>query len=211
MVSPTPVSPALLPDLLAETILACEPGRPVRTAIDGSDSARAGELAAEVAERLRVAGRAPTLIDTRLFLRPASLRLERGRTDPDAYYDDWLDTAGLRREVLDPAGPGGSRQILESLRDPDRDRATRAPYQEIPVDAVVLVSGSFLLGRDLPFDLTVHIRQSAGALRRRIDPELRWTLPAFARYESEVAPAQIADIVVLADDPRHPALLVPQN
>ncbi len=211
MVSPTPVSPDLLPDLLAETVVACEPGRPVRTAIDGADSAQVVDLAAQVAERLRVAGRAPTMIDTRLFLRPASLRLERGRTDPDAYYDDWLDVAALRREVLDPAGPGGSRQILESLRDPERDRATRAPYREIPTDAVVLVSGSFLLGRGLPFDLTVHIRQSAGALRRRIDPELRWTLPAFDRYESEVAPARTADIVVLADDPRHPALLVPQN
>lgn len=36
------------------------------------------------------------------FLRPASLRFERGKQDPDARYTDWLDLGALRREVLDP-------------------------------------------------------------------------------------------------------------
>jgi hypothetical protein len=35
----------------------------------------------------------------------------------------------------------------------------------------------------------------------------RWTLPAYARYEAEVAPAGLADVVVRVDDPRHPALV----
>jgi hypothetical protein len=206
-VPPRPVSPELLPDLLADTIVACASGRPVRVAIDGAPCTRPGELADAVAEQLRVHGRPPTRIDTAVFLRPASLRLERGRTDPDAYYDDWLDVDGLRREVLDPTGPDGSNQIVPSLRDPATDRATRAPYVEVPPSAVILVAGEFLLGRGLPFDFTVHLRQSAAALARRTAPELEWRLPAFARYDSEVAPAARADLVVLADDPRHPAVL----
>ena len=41
-----------------------------------------------------------------------------------------------------------------------------------------------------------------------IDPDLRWTLPAYARYGDEVDPASFADVVVRVDDPRHPALVL---
>lgn len=56
-----------------------------------------------------------------------------------------------------------------------------------------------------PFDLSVHLRLSPGALRRRTGAGERWTLPAFARYEDEVAPGGRADALVRADDPMHPA------
>lgn len=72
---------------------------------------------------------------------------------------------------------------------------------------MVLVSGALLLGGALPFDVTVHLVLSPPALDRRTDPELRWTLPAFARYADEVDPASFADVVVRADDPRRPALV----
>jgi hypothetical protein len=72
---------------------------------------------------------------------------------------------------------------------------------------VVIVSGPLLLGRGLPFDVTIHLDLSTGALARRTPPELAWTLPAYARYAQEVDPTARADIVVRADDPRHPALL----
>lgn len=49
----------------------------------------------------------------------------------------------------------------------------------------------------------MHLRLSPGALARRTEEP--WTLPAFARYEDEVGPADSADLVVRADDPRHPA------
>jgi hypothetical protein len=70
----------------------------------------------------------------------------------------------------------------------------------------VLVDGCLLLGRGLPFDLTVHLRLSAAALARRTPAEQRWTLPAYARYEAEVDPDRVADVVVRLDDPRHPAI-----
>jgi len=205
--SVVPVSPDLLAGRLAEMITSCRPGHPVRVALDGAPSTGAAELAAALADLLAIAGRPPVVVDAAVFLRPASLRLERGRTDPDAYYEDWLDVSGLRRELLDPAGPGGSGQVVPSLRDPDTDRATRAPYLLLPDGAVVVVYGPLLLGRGLPFDLTVHLRQSAAALARLMPAELRWTLPAFARYDTTVEPAAIADAVVLLDDPHRPALL----
>jgi hypothetical protein len=70
---------------------------------------------------------------------------------------------------------------------------------------VLLLHGEFLLGRWFPFDLTVHLRLSAGALARRTPEEGRWALPAFARYEEEVGPASAADIVIGVDRPARPA------
>jgi hypothetical protein len=145
------------------------------------------------------------------FLRPASLRLEFGRTNPDAYYEGWLDSAGLRREVLDPLGPGGSGRVLPSLWNAETDRASRAGYLDLPPGGVAVVSGHFLLGGGLPFDVTVHLALSPGALRRRTPAAQHWTLPAFARYAEEVIPQSFADLVVRLDDPRHPAIVVPDG
>jgi hypothetical protein len=176
-------------------------------AVDGAPAAGPQRLARELVDPLRLRGRPAYAVDAGGFLRAASLRFEHGRADPDAYYADWLDEAALRREVLDPAGPGGGGRILPSLWDPDTDRATRAAYLDLEPTAVVLVSGPFLLGGPLPFDLTVHLVLSGGALARRTPEGLQWTLPAFARYAREVDPAAFADVVVRVDDPRRPAVV----
>ncbi|MEU8613641.1 uridine kinase, partial [Actinoplanes sp. NPDC048791] len=180
----------------------------LRVAVDGADAADPAALADALVDPLRVRGRSAVRVRTDDFLRPASLRLEFGRTNPDSFYLGWLDEAGLRREVLDPAGPGGSGRIVTRLRDARTDRATREPYRELPPDAVVIVSGPLLLGSGLPFDVTVHLHLSAAALERRTEPEQRWTLPAYARYGAEVDPAAFADLVVRLDDPRRPAVVV---
>ena len=70
------------------------------------------------------------------------------------------------------------------------------------------MSGTMLLGAGLDFDVTVHLTQSAAALARRIPAEMQWTLPAFRRYDEEVMPQEYADVVVRADDPRHPAVVL---
>jgi hypothetical protein len=201
-----PIAFDVLVEELADRI-AKEPGR-VRVAVDGAPAAGPDTLADALVDPLRVRGRPAVRIATADFLRPASVRLEFGRTNPDTFYAGWIDEAALRREVLDPAGPGGSGRIITRLWDARRDRATREPYSEPAPDAVLLVSGPLLLGAGLPFDLTVHLEMSAAALERRTEPELRWTLPAYARYGDEVGPAAFADVVVRVDDPRHPALVL---
>jgi hypothetical protein len=211
---PAPVSPQRLPEVLADLLLAAAPGATagpagvLRVALDGAPAAEPGRLADALVDPLRLRGRPALRVSAGWFLRPASLRLEHGRTDPDAYYDDWLDAGGLRREVLDPLGPGGSRRYLPTRWDAGADRATRAAYLDAPVGAVLLLDGALLLGRGLPVDLTVHMRLSRAALTRRTPAAQQWTLPAFSRYDTEVDPAGIADIVIRADDPRHPAVSV---
>lgn len=201
-----PITLERLADALAAHVDALRPhdGGPwLKVAVDGPPAARPGDLADSVAEELRTRGRPVLSIGTSGFLRPASLRYEYGKEDPDTYYSGWFDVGALWREVFGPLEPGGSGRVLPDLWDPAADRATRSPYHELPPGGVLLLHGPFLLGHWFPFDLTVHLRLSRAALARRT-PE-RWTLPAFDRYESEVTPADAADIVIRADDPRHPA------
>ncbi|WP_327252160.1 uridine kinase [Streptomyces sp. NBC_01244] len=180
-------------------------GRWRRVGIDGAPAARTGVLAAELADALRLRGRSVLVVAAEGFLRPASLRFEFGREDVDSYLDGWYDTAALWREVFGPTDPGGTGRVLPDLWDPATDRATRSPYAELPAGGVLVVHGPLLLGHWFPFDLSIHIGLSPGALARRTEESARWTLPAFARYEAETGPADRADALVRADDPRHPA------
>ncbi len=163
-------------------------------------------LAAAVADRLPALGRSCTVVPAAGFLRPASIRLEHGRTDADARYTDWLDVRALAREVLDRVGPGGPGDLLPQLWDVERDRASRAP--RVPAAGVVLVPGSLLQGVGLAFDVVVHLRVTAPARRRRTPVERAWELPAFDRYDDEVDPAGLADVLVLADHAARPALVL---
>ena len=91
------------------------PGR-VRVLVDGAAAARPEVLADALVDPLRVRSRPVVRVSAWDYLRPASVRLERGRTDPDAFYDDWLDAGALVREVLAPIGsrrerPGPARLL----------------------------------------------------------------------------------------------------
>ncbi|MEV6907131.1 uridine kinase [Amycolatopsis sp. NPDC051071] len=203
-----PISPALLVSELTERVTAITGRRRIAVAIDGAAGAtNTTELAEALVDPLRIAGHAVLRVSAGGFLRPASLRFEHGKEDPDARYTDWLDIGALRREVLDPLAEDGSGRVLPSLWDPVRDRATRAERVELPEGGVVLVDGEFLFGAGLVFDLSVHLWLSPSALKRRVPDE--WALPAYERYEQEVDPAALADVVIRVDDPNHPARYEP--
>jgi hypothetical protein len=186
-----------------------EPGAAaLRVGVDGPDVAAPEALAAAIAERLPALGRPAAVVPATGFYRPASVRLEHGRTDADARYTDWLDAGALTREVLAPVGPGGSGEYLPVLWDLQRDRASRVPARPIPAGGVLLVPGGLLQGVGLPFDVVVHLRVSAAARRRRTPAGQAWELPAYDRYDEEVDPVALADAVVLADHVDRPALVL---
>ena len=208
-----PLTPAALVDRLVEvvhrTALAAGTGKEtqrLRVAVDGAPPTQPSGLADALVGPLRGLGRDVVRVSAEDFLRPASVRWEHGRRDPDGYYEDRLDVGALAREVLDPLGPGGSGRYLPTFWDVARDRATRAGYLVAPPRAVLVLDGTLLLGRWLDLDLTVHLALRPESLARRTPSDERWSLPAFARYAEEVRPDEVADVVVRVDDPRHPAL-----
>ena len=170
----------------------------VRVLIDGVG---ARSLSDAVAAGLAAAGRAPLQVSAADFLRPAGERYEWGREDADAFRTSWLDAAALDREVL-------SREAgyLPALWDAEADRSARRRVEPVPPGAVLLVDGVLLLGRGLPAELTVHLALSPAALQRRGVPA--WQLPAFADYDQQVRPGRVCDVLVRAEDPLRPALLV---
>jgi hypothetical protein len=202
-----PISTDGLVAELADTIDAGSPGPWLRVALDGAPPTRPDALADDLVDPVRLRGRPVLRVRAADYLRPASLRFERGRTDPDAFYDDWLDVGGLAREVLGPLAAGGSGRVLPSLWDAVADRASRAEYAVLPAGGVVLVDGSLLLGRGLDWDLTVHLALSPAALERQLAEPDRWTLPAYRRYADDVATERLADVVVRMDHGNRPAVV----
>jgi uridine kinase len=191
------VRPLTFDTLVAEIVsrISTMDGR-VRVLIDGAPAAGPGTLADAVVEPLRALGRAVQRVSTEDFLRPASVRLEHGRTDSYSYRHDWFDINGLQREVLDPALDG---KVLPSLWNAATDRASRAEYVSLPENGVVIVDGRLMLDRGLPAELTVHLWLSPGALQRKTTEQ--WTLPAFEDYEP------VADLFIRYDHPERPGLV----
>lgn len=159
------------------------------------------QLADALVDGLGAAGRSPLRVRGADFQRPAGERFQHGREDPDAFRDGWLDLGALRREVLEAGDTW-----LPALRDARRDRSARARRQPLPPRAILLVDGLFLLGLGLPAELVVHVALSPGALTRRGVPD--WQLPAFASYDALVRPGELCDVLVRAEDPKRPAVLV---
>jgi hypothetical protein len=203
----TPLGADRTVELLVQRLLAdFDATQALRVVVDGPRSADVHGWADALVAPLRAAGRPVLRVSADDFWRDASLRLEHGRTDDESYYAGWVDVGALRREVLDPLGPGGDRQVLPSLRDPATNRATRAAKYHCEPNAVVVVDGDLLLGAGLPADLEVHLAQSSAARARRIAADWAWILPAYQRYDDEVRPADLADVTIRVDDPAHPAV-----
>lgn len=203
-----PLSPVALLSELADTLASTTPRQRLRVALDGAAPAHPEQLADALVDPLRERGRPALRVSARDFLRPASLRLERGHTDPDSFYSGWLDTGALEREVLVPVGPEGSGQALPGLRDPDTGRSYRHHRVTVPEGGILLLDGTLLLGRGLPFDVTVHLWLPEPALARLLPEHARWQLPAYRRYAAEVEPLRCANVVVRTDHPSRPAVMV---
>jgi uridine kinase len=196
---------------IAEIVAAVELPHPVRVAIDGVDAAGKTTLADELAP---LVGRPVVRASVDGFHRP---RVERGET-AEAYYADAFDYEALRRVLLEPLGPGGSRRYRAAVFELERDAPVAAEWRVAPPDAVLLCDGVFLHRPELDgcWDLTVFVAvELAVAVERAIarDGEAmrgRYRsryVPAQRRYLAEERPEERADVVLDNTDPARPRLL----
>lgn len=174
----------------------------VVAAIDAPDSAEPLPLAHAVCKSLRMSGRPCSVVSLRDYVRPASLRYERGRTDEIGYRTGWFDYEALRREVVGSART--HRRWLPRLWDADEDRSARCAREPAAEGQVLLVAGPMLLGRGLDFDLTVQLQVSENALRRWTPEELQWTVGPVVRHSAETS--DVPDILVRYNHPTRPAV-----
>ena len=202
------VTPELLAERLVGLLVQRHPGRhPLRAALDGPGWVELEPLVEALRTGLPAHGRPVAVVRATDFYRDASLRFEHGKTDVESFYTGWLDVAALQREVLSPVAAEDAH-YLPALRDQATNRATRAQPAGLAAHGVLLVCGELLLGAGLAFDLVIHLSVSRAARKRLVPDDRRWTLPAYDRYDIDVDPAGLADVVVRYDDPRHPAISV---
>jgi hypothetical protein len=205
-----PVTPTRLEEDLAAWINGRPAERPA-VGFDGPTEIGTAALADAVALRLRTMGRPVIRVSTRWWWRPASLRLEFGRTDIDMLLSGWVDTAALRRELFDPLLPGGSGHYLPRLRDPETDRSLREQVVAVAPRAVVLLDGPFLQAHGLPTEVVVHVQATPGTIARSLPADRQWWVEGFRRYRDEDRPADTASVVVSYDHPLAPAVCWPDG
>jgi uridine kinase len=199
---------------------------PVRVALDGPDAAGKTTLADELGETLRRRGRHVVRASIDGFHRPRTERYRRGTDSPAGYYEDSFDLDALRRVLLQPLGPGGSREYRTAVFDVVADAPRAEPLLRVPDDAVLLLDGVFLLRPELcdVWDLRVFasvepeetlrralvrdrgLHASAAELERRYRTRY---IPAQLLYLGAVRPEELADLVVVNDDPARPRLARP--
>ena len=200
----TPATPERLIESIARWIGDRSAERGV-VGFDGPEEIGTAALADSVAARLIAAGRPAVRVSTRWWWRPASLRLEFGREEIDTLLGGWVDTAALRREIIEPLR-AGSALIVARLRDPATDRSLREQSAAVPSNAVVVLDGPFLAALALDLDGLIHLKVSDAALARRLPAERQWWIPGFDRYRREYRPDDRADVTVSYDHPNAPAM-----
>ncbi|SIR87243.1 nucleoside/nucleotide kinase family protein [Williamsia sterculiae] len=169
-------------------------------AIDGADAATPDVLGDRAAAVLRATGRPAEVVALRDFIRPASVRMEWGHTDPESFRTAWFDYAALDREVLGALRDHG--RWLPRLWDEVTDRSPRDRPRVAADDQVVFVCGPMLLGRGLRFDATVGLQMSRAALLRTTPDDAAWTVDPLLDHH----PGAIPDLLVRYDHPDRPAV-----
>jgi uridine kinase len=212
-------------DSVAAIICASPLPHPVRVAVDGISAAGKSTFAAELTDALAARRRPTVHLTLDGYHHPRDHRYRRGRHSAVGYYDDAFDFAAFARHVLVPLGPGGDRRYRMRVHDLESDEQVDEPALEAPVDAVVVVDGSFLQRPELAphWDWRIFVntspavararglRRDAAALGGRRKAETLYDTRYHAAadlYRRAVSPEEHADLVLDNDDLAHPVLVV---
>jgi uridine kinase len=200
---------------LAAYLCNIELSHPMRVAVDGIDAAGKTTLANTLAPVLQQHGRSVIRASIDGFHNPRAIRYARGSSSPEGYYYDSFDYVALKRLLLIPLGPEGSRAYREAVFDHRTDAPVLVPERYAPPDAILLFDGVFLfrpeLARfwDVKMFVDITLEESIARAAQR-DLELFGTVEAVqARYRERYVPGQRLYFGLC--DPRAQAHLIIDN
>lgn len=205
---------------LADRILADAPDHPIRVGLDGGTCAGKSMLGEELADEFRQRGIWAVRSCADFFKLPLDRR-------PGGSFRTVYDRPSLRRELLEPLGPGGDRLIRTASWDGWTQRSLLdRPRLAVPDDGVAVVDGSMMLTAPeleglLDFRIWVHASLEARR-ERMITRDVLWTedpspeamrkkfdsryVPDEEAYRFESGVESIVDAVVDNENPARPRL-----
>jgi len=207
---------------LADAIVALNPLRMIRVAIDGVDGAGKTTLADTLAPLVAAQGRPAIRASVDDFHHPRALRYARGRYSPDGFYLDSYDYDSFRTLLLDPLGTQGSGRYIARNFDLDNDRPFDLAAQQAAPASALIIDGIFLHRPELRsyWDLSIFLKVDfdvsvpRGAQRGPTVDATDAASPANQRYVGgqkrylgECGPEHRADIVIGYNDLREPKIL----
>jgi uridine kinase len=191
-----------------------------RVAVTGVDGVGKTCLADALAARLCRNGHEVIRAGIDGFHNPRSVRYERGRQSPEGFYRDSFDLDALRRVLLDPLSPGGSKRYRTAWFDHHTDIPVAAEEREVSARAILVFDGIFLLQPVLAryWDLSIYLdapfrasfTRMAGRDGSDADPEAapnRRYRDGQLLYFKECQPWERADVLVDHTDLDNPVIL----
>lgn len=188
-------------------------GRTV-VAIDGPTASGKSTFADDLATELRTSGHDVFRASIDDFLRPRALRYAQGRDSAKGRYEDAYDYSVFRRVLIEPFGMNGSTGFVTAAWDEDRDRQIEPKWLSGPVDAMLLVDGSYLLRPELRglWNASIWLEADAAVREQRIrardgiepgSPRAERYAGAQKLYE-KTKPREAATVLVDNTDPDSP-------
>lgn len=199
--------------MVAEAVSAVPADPVTRIAIDGVDGAGKTRFADELGEVLGSVGRSVIRASVDGFHNPRAIRYRQGRSSPEGFFYDSYDYAQLKAVLLDPLGPGGSRQYRVAVFDHVTDSPVNAPTRVAVPGDILLFDGIFLHRPELRacWDYSIFLEVAfavsvpRGAQRDGSSPDPR--APGNRRYVEgqelylrTCEPTRLASIVINNDD-----------
>jgi uridine kinase len=198
---------------IAERILGLGMPHPIRVGINGFCGAGKTTLARAIEVELVARGRSVIRVSGDDFQNPREVRYQLSDRSPEGFFRHAMNFEALRRELLDPLGPGGSLIYRTTFYDVFASRPNLSPELRAERSQILVVDGVFLHVPALAnaFELTVFVdapyetciaRAKVRKQERHADPTLIEGLyrdryvPGFEMYVAEVAPKVRASVTV---------------
>jgi uridine kinase len=210
---------------LAELVCGDVFDHPTRVAVDGITACGKSTLARELALAVDELGRPTIHLSMDGYHHPREHRHRKGQLSAEGYYEDAYDFRAFVDRVLLPLGSGGDLHYQGRIIDLASNEAANDALLLAPIDAVLIVDGSFLQRPEISghWDQRIFVNTSFGvALARgiardasalggeaetKIAYESRYHAAA-RLYINQVHPAEGATIVIDNDNLEHPQLHV---